>query len=81
VAAPVSIDVNSYGTGVVPDKQLVRLVRETFDLRPVSIIRQLDLLKPKYRQTAAYGHFGRSEFSWEALDRVDTLKRAAMSLV
>ncbi len=77
VAAPVSIDVSTYGTGVVDDKHLVQLVRDTFDLRPTSIIRQLDLLKPKYRQTAAYGHFGRSEFSWEALDRVDTLKRAA----
>jgi S-adenosylmethionine synthetase len=77
VAAPVSIDVSTYGTGVVNDKHLVQLVRNTFDLRPTSIIRQLDLLKPKYRQTAAYGHFGRSEFSWEALDRVDTLKRGA----
>ncbi|MEZ4699824.1 MAG: methionine adenosyltransferase [Rhodothermales bacterium] len=80
VAAPVSIDVSTYGTGVVSDTQLVQLVRETFDLRPTSIIRQLDLLKPKYRQTAAYGHFGRSEFSWEALDRVDSLKRAAAQL-
>ncbi|MDZ4701343.1 MAG: methionine adenosyltransferase [Rhodothermales bacterium] len=80
VASPVSIDVSTYGTGVVDDKQLVQLVRETFDLRPTSIIRQLDLLRPKYRQTAAYGHFGRSEFSWEALDRVDTLKRGAAQL-
>ncbi len=77
VASPVSIDVSTYGTGVVDDTHLVQLVRETFDLRPTSIIRQLDLLKPKYRPTAAYGHFGRSEFSWEALDRVDTLKRGA----
>ena len=77
VAAPVSIDVNTYGTGVVADEHLVGALRETFDLRPAAIIERLDLLKPKYRATAAYGHFGRSEFSWEALDCVDALKQAA----
>lgn len=77
VADPVSIDVNSYGTGVIPDKQMVQIVRELFDLRPASIIRTLDLRKPHYRQTAAYGHFGRSEFTWEQLDRVEEMKTAA----
>jgi S-adenosylmethionine synthetase len=80
VAAPVSIDVESFGTGIAPDNVLVRLVRETFDQRPASIIKRLDLLKPCYRATAAYGHFGRSEFSWEALDLVDSLKERAAQL-
>lgn len=80
VPAPVSIDVNSYGTGVVPDDQLVDLVRETFDLRPAAIIKRLDLLKPGFRRTAAYGHFGRSEFTWEQLDQVDALKAKVAAL-
>ncbi|HEX7070725.1 MAG TPA: methionine adenosyltransferase [Rhodothermales bacterium] len=80
VAQPVSIDVNSYGTGVLPDKQLVQIVRELFDLRPASIIRNLDLRKPHYRATAAYGHFGRSEFTWEKLDRVEDFKAAAAAI-
>ena len=78
VAAPVSIDVNTYGTGVVEDRVLVQVVRDTFDLRPAAIINRLNLLQPIYKATAAYGHFGRSEFSWEALDYVDTLKKAAV---
>ncbi len=77
VPEPVSIDVLTNGTGVMPDHHLVRAVRETFDLRPSALIRRLDLLKPKYRQTAAYGHFGRRAFSWEDLDHVDALKEAA----
>ncbi|MEX0599517.1 MAG: methionine adenosyltransferase domain-containing protein, partial [Rhodothermales bacterium] len=60
-----------------PDVQLVRVVREVFDLRPSAIIERLDLLKPQFLPTAAYGHFGRSEFSWENLDHVDALKAAA----
>jgi S-adenosylmethionine synthetase len=80
VAAPISIDINSYGTGVIPDVQLTRLVREVFDLRPAAIIRDLDLLKPQFRPTAAYGHFGRDGFSWEALSHVDALKSAAAQL-
>ncbi len=80
VSEPVSIDVLSNGTGVVPDLQLVRAVREVFDLRPSAIIQRLDLLKPKFRPTAAYGHFGRSEFSWEALDAVEALKDTARQL-
>jgi S-adenosylmethionine synthetase len=83
LAAPVSIDVNTQGTGLLPDAELVRLVRELFDLRPAAITRQLDLLKPRYRATAAYGHFGRSEptFSWEQLDHVAALREAAKPLV
>ncbi len=77
VAAPVSIDVNTYGTGVVEDHYIVDIIRETFDLRPAAIIERLDLLKPKYKATASYGHFGRPEFTWEALDHVDALKHAA----
>jgi len=80
VAEPISIDVNSYGTGVVSDDQLARLVKDTFDLRPAAIIRRLDLLKPQSQSTAAYGHFGRNGFSWEALDHVDALKEASRTL-
>lgn len=80
VADPVSIHVDTYGTGSIPDDQLVRVVREVFDLRPRAIIRLLDLLKPQYRRTAAYGHFGRNEFSWEAVDRVEDIKNASQSL-
>jgi S-adenosylmethionine synthetase len=68
VAQPVSISVNSFGTGNQPDENLDKLVREHFDLRPEAIIERLDLLRPVYAQTAAYGHFGREEFSWEQLD-------------
>ncbi|MEX0746476.1 MAG: methionine adenosyltransferase [Rhodothermales bacterium] len=80
LAEPVSIDVLTNGSGIIPDHQLVRAVRETFDLRPAAIIRRLDLLKPGYRQTAAYGHFGRNQFSWEALDHVAALKELAAEL-
>ena len=78
VAAPVSIDVNTFGTGVVADNLLVQLIRDTFDLRPASIIKRLNLLRPTYKSSAAYGHFGRSEFTWEALDHVDALKKGAV---
>ncbi|MEX2399965.1 MAG: methionine adenosyltransferase, partial [Rhodothermales bacterium] len=77
VPEPVSIDIQTNGTVVMPDVQLVRVVREVFDLRPSAIIERLDLLKPQFLPTAAYGHFGRSEFSWENLDHVDALKAAA----
>ncbi|MBX2821750.1 MAG: methionine adenosyltransferase [Rhodothermaceae bacterium] len=78
VASPVSIDVNTFGTGVVADRLLVQLIRDTFDLRPASIIKRLNLLRPTYKSSAAYGHFGRSEFSWEALDHVDALKKGVV---
>jgi len=75
VAQPVSISVNvdTKGTGEYDDEKLTKLVEKTFDLRPRRIIQQLDLLRPIYRQTAAYGHFGRPEFPWERTDRVDEL--------
>jgi S-adenosylmethionine synthetase len=76
VAEPVSVDVNGYGTGVVSDARLAEIIRETFDLRPRAIISRLNLLQPGFEKTAAYGHFGRDEFSWEQLDYVDALKEA-----
>ncbi|HCR48178.1 MAG TPA: methionine adenosyltransferase [Bacteroidetes bacterium] len=77
VADPVSVNVNAYGTGKYSDVVLGELVTEVFDLRPSAIIQRLDLLKPGYQQTAAYGHFGREMFSWEQLNYVDALKAAA----
>jgi S-adenosylmethionine synthetase len=77
VSEPVSIDIDTKGTGVLSDADLRDLVREHFALSPTAIIDRFDLKKPGYRKTAAYGHFGRSEFAWEKLDYVDTLKRAA----
>ncbi len=79
VAEPVSVMVDTAGTGVIPDERLTKVVREVFPLKPREIIRELDLLKPIYRITASYGHFGRSEpaFRWESLHHVDALKAAA----
>jgi S-adenosylmethionine synthetase len=79
VEEPVSVMVDSHGTGKVPDSRLSELVRKHFDLRPAGIIKALDLRKPIYRKTAAYGHFGREQegFRWELLDRVEELKRDA----
>ncbi|WP_017524819.1 methionine adenosyltransferase [Pusillimonas noertemannii] len=79
VAEPINITVNTNGTGVISDDQISMLVREHFDLRPKGIINMLDLLRPIYGKTAAYGHFGRAEpeFSWEATDKVQVLKKAA----
>ncbi len=79
VEEPVSVMVDSHGTGTVPDTRLAELVRRHFDLRPAGIIAALDLRKPIYRKTAAYGHFGRENegFRWELLDRVEDLKRDA----
>ena len=74
VSEPVSIDVNTYGSGALPDDRLAAVVRETFDLRPAAFIERLGLLRPLYRPTAAYGHFGRGAFSWEQLDHVEALK-------
>jgi S-adenosylmethionine synthetase len=75
VPEPVSILVDTFGTGAVEDERLEELVLMEFDLTPAGIIRDLDLLKPIYLRTAAYGHFGRDEFSWEQCDRVEALKR------
>jgi len=76
VAKPVGAYVDTFGTGSVPDAVLERAIAEVFDARPASIIRQLDLRRPIYRATSAYGHFGRDGFSWEATDRVEALRRA-----
>jgi len=78
-AAPVGLYVETFGTGHVSDEKITAAIRESFDLRPQAIIDDLDLLRPIYAQTAAYGHFGRElpEFSWERTDRVDALRAAA----
>ena len=81
VAEPVSIDVSTNGTGVMPDADLCELVREHFELSPAAIIERFDLLKPRYQKTAAYGHFGRPNFPWEELTHVDSLKRATSEAV
>src|SRR3954464_3460256 len=79
VAEPVSIMVETFGTHQVPEEKIEKAVRATFSLKPASIIRDLDLLRPIYEKTAAYGHFGRSEpeFSWERTDRAEALRQAA----
>ena len=77
VAEPVSISINTYGTGTKSDDELIAAVRKAFDLRPAGIIKMLDLKRPIYKQTAAYGHFGRTDIDlpWEHLDKVDELKQ------
>jgi S-adenosylmethionine synthetase len=79
MAQPVSIMVNTFGTGKLPEERFSSLVRETFDMRPSAIIEQLDLLRPIYLKTAAYGHFGRElpEFTWEKTDKAALLKQKA----
>ncbi len=79
VAKPINITVYTEGTGVIPDAQIEKLVREHFDLRPKGIVQMLDLLRPIYRKTAAYGHFGREEpeFTWERTDKAAALRDAA----
>ncbi|MFU2077804.1 methionine adenosyltransferase [Avibacterium endocarditidis] len=77
VAEPTSIMVETFGTGKVNNELLVNLVREFFDLRPYGLIKMLDLIQPIYRQTAAYGHFGREQFPWEKTDRAAELRLAA----
>lgn len=80
VARPVSVNVDTYGTGRVSEEKLVELITNNFDLRPAGIIKMLDLRRPIYRQTAAYGHFGRTDLDlpWERLDRVEALKKGAL---
>src|SRR5881394_2057328 len=79
VARPINVTVYTEGTGVVPDEKIAKLVQAHFDLRPKGIIKMLDLLRPIYAKTAAYGHFGREEpeFTWEAVDKATTLREAA----
>jgi S-adenosylmethionine synthetase len=78
VARPVSIMVETFGTETVDPERITAMIDEVFDLRPAAIIRDLDLRRPIYRRTAAYGHFGRpdKEFTWEATPKVDDVKRA-----
>src|SRR5574340_49715 len=79
VAKPINVTVRTDGTGVIADERIAQLVQQHFDLRPKGIIKMLDLLRPIYRKTAAYGHFGRDEpeFTWEATDKVEALRDAA----
>jgi S-adenosylmethionine synthetase len=79
VARPTSIAVETFGTGAIPDDEIVELIENNFDLRPGAIICDLDLLRPIYQATAAYGHFGRDDIDapWEKLDKVDLLKKQA----
>jgi len=79
IANPVSINVNSFGTGKIEDKKIKQLIKAHFDLRPKAIIQHLDLLRPIYKKTAAYGHFGRerAEFTWEKTDKADDIKADA----
>ena len=76
VAEPTSISVDTFGTGKLNESRLVELIREHFDLRPYGILKMLDLIRPIYRQTAAYGHFGREsdDFTWERTDKAEMLK-------
>jgi S-adenosylmethionine synthetase len=77
VAQPISVLVNTYETGKLPDAKILELVHKYFDMRPKAIIEQLNLLRPIYKKTACFGHFGREEpeFTWEKTDKVDVLKR------
>ena len=79
VARPTSIMLETYGTGKISDEKLTAIVSEHFDLRPKGIVKMLDLLRPIYTKTAAYGHFGRDEpeFTWEKVDKAAALKAAA----
>ena len=79
VAEPTSISIETFGTGKIDDRRIETIVRDVFDLRPYGIVTMLDLIRPIYQQTAAYGHFGRElpDFSWEKTDRADALKQAA----
>jgi S-adenosylmethionine synthetase len=82
VAAPVSINVNTFGTGKLPEEKISELIRKHFPLKPADIISELRLRRPIYRKTASYGHFGRNDpdFTWERLDKVDILKKEASIL-
>jgi S-adenosylmethionine synthetase len=77
VAEPTSISVETFGTGKVDEELLTQLVRDQFDLRPYGLIEMLDLIQPIYKQTAAYGHFGREEFPWEKTDKAALLRDLA----
>ena len=76
VPFPVSVMIDTFGTGKVEDFAITEAVKQVFDCSPAGIIKTLDLKKPIYRKTAAYGHFGRQDFSWEKTDKVEALKNA-----
>ena len=77
VAKPVSVRIDTFGTGVISDEKIEKIVDELFDLRPSAIIKKLNLRRPIYTQTSSYGHFGRSDLDlpWEKLDMVDAIKK------
>ena len=79
VARPINVTVYTEGTGAIPDEKIAALIQQHFDLRPKGIVKMLDLLRPIYQKTAAYGHFGREEpeFSWEQTDKAAILRDAA----
>jgi len=79
IARPLSLNVETFGTGKIPDEQIVELIQGHFDLRPAAIIRDLRLRRPIFKATAAYGHFGRTDIDapWEAVDRAELLRDAA----
>jgi S-adenosylmethionine synthetase len=79
MAQPISILVETFGTNTIDESKIEQAVRDTFDLRPAAIVRDLDLKRPIYRKTAAYGHFGRTnpEFTWEQVSRLDAFRKAA----
>src|SRR5690606_24208918 len=83
VAKPVSIQVQTFGTGVIPDREICKLVKEHFDFKPAAIIEKLDMRRPIYKQTAAYGQFGRQDLdlSWEKTDAAELLKKAAEKVI
>jgi S-adenosylmethionine synthetase len=78
VAEPVSVMVDTFDTGVIPDDRISKGIREVFDLKPAGIVRTLDLLRPIYQKTAAFGHFGRDDedLTWERTDKVELLRKA-----
>jgi S-adenosylmethionine synthetase len=82
VARPVSILVDTFGTGIIPEEKIIKIVQKNFDLRPAGIIQALDLRKPIYKQTAAYGHFGRTDIdlAWERTDKAEALQKDAAAV-
>ena len=82
VAQPISVFVNTHGTGKLPDEEILALVQKNFDLRPKAIIDYLRLLRPIYRKTAVFGHFGREDpdFTWERTDKAEELRKALKSV-
>jgi len=82
VARPVSVRVDTFGTGIIPEEKIESLVNKHFDLRPAGIIKTLDLRRPIYKQTAAYGHFGRTDIDlpWEKTDKAEDLRREAQEI-